>query len=91
MASEGRKFDEKKNFSNDPRMCSEALGVALSVAKHLGTVLTSLDSIWDNLKKIEKMKFFQLFEAVFLYFYMDLSGFWAVPKFKIDFFSKKSF
>ena len=58
MASEGRKFDEKKKFSNDPRMCSEALGVALSVSKHLGTVLTSLDSIWDNLKKIEKMKFF---------------------------------
>ena len=58
MASGGRKFDEKKFFSNDPIMCSEALGVALGVAKHLGTVLTSLDSIWDNLKKIEKMKFF---------------------------------
>ena len=58
MASEGRKFDEKKTFSNDPRICSEAFGVALSVTKHLGAVLTSLDSIWDNLKKIEKMKFF---------------------------------
>ena len=54
MASGGRKFDEKKIFSNDPIMCSEALGVALGVTKHLGTVLTSLDSIWDNLKKIEK-------------------------------------
>ena len=39
-------------------MCLEALGVVLSVAKHLKTVLTSFDSIWDNLKKIEKMKFF---------------------------------
>ena len=48
----------RKNFSNDPRMCSETLGVALGIAKHLATVLTSLDSIWDNLKKIEKMKFF---------------------------------
>ena len=57
MASDDRKFDEKK-FSNDPRICSEALGVALSVTKHLGTVLTSLGSTWDNLKKIEKMKFF---------------------------------
>ena len=45
-------------FSNDLRMCSDSSGFALSVTKHLGTVLTSLDSIWDNLKKIEKMKFF---------------------------------
>ena len=60
MVSEGREFDEKK-FSNDPRICSEALGVALSVAKHLGTVLTFLDSIWDNLKKIEKNVFFSTF------------------------------
>ena len=58
MLSEGGKFDEKKFFSNDPRMCSEALGVALGVANHLGTILTSLDSYLDNLKKIEKMKFF---------------------------------
>ena len=58
MLFEGRKFDEKNFFSNDPRMCSEAVGVALSVAKHLGTVLTSLDITWDNLKKSEKMKFF---------------------------------
>ena len=42
MASEGRKFDLKKLFSNHPRMCPEALGVALSVAKHLGTILTSV-------------------------------------------------
>ena len=61
MLSEGRKFDEKQNFSHDPRMCSEALGGALSVAKHLGTVLTSLDSIWDNLKKIEKNEVFSTF------------------------------
>ena len=37
-ASEGRKFDLNQLFLNDPSMCSEALGVALSVAKHLGTI-----------------------------------------------------
>ena len=58
MASDGRKVDEKQKFSNGPRMCSEALGIALSVLKHIGKVLTSLDSICNNLKKIEKMKFF---------------------------------
>ena len=45
-------------FSNDPSMCPEALGVALRVAKHLGTILTSLETVWDNLKKIEKNRFF---------------------------------
>ena len=35
-------------------MCPEALRVALRVAKHLGTILTSLETVWDNLKKIEK-------------------------------------
>ena len=39
-------------------MCPEALGVALRVAKHLGTILTSLETVWDNLKKIEKNRFF---------------------------------
>ena len=58
MASEGPKFDLKKLLSNDPRMCPEALGVALSVAKHLGTILTSLDSVWSNFEKIEKNQFF---------------------------------
>ena len=72
-------------------MCLETFGVALSVTYHIGTVLTSLDNIWDNLKKIEKNDFFQFFEAIFLYFYMDLNGFLAVSDFKIDFFSKKSF
>ena len=63
MASEGRKFDLKKLFSNDPRMCPEALGVALRVAKHLGTILTSLETAWDNLKKIEKNRFFSIFSS----------------------------
>ena len=31
------------------------------------------------------MIFSNFFEAVFLYFYMDLSEFWAVPEFRIDF------
>ena len=39
-------------------MYPEALGVALRVAKHLGTILTSLETVWDNLKKIEKNRFF---------------------------------
>ena len=39
-------------------MCPEALGVALRVAKHLRTILTSLETVWDNLKKIEKNRFF---------------------------------
>ena len=39
-------------------MYPEALGVALRVAKHLGTILTSLETAWDNLKKIEKNRFF---------------------------------
>ena len=58
MAAEGRKVDLKIFFSNDPSMCPEALGVALRVAKHLGTILTSLETVWDNLKKIEKNRFF---------------------------------
>ena len=37
-------------------MCSEVLRVALNVTMQIGTVLTSLDSMWDNLKKIERMK-----------------------------------
>ena len=43
--------------------------------------------IWHRPKSAQ----LYVFEAIFLYFYMYLSGFWAVPKFKIDFFSKKSF
>ena len=39
-------------------MYPEALGVALRVAKHSGTILTSSDTVWDNLKKIEKNRFF---------------------------------
>jgi len=52
-------------------MCSGALGIALSVAKHLATVLTSLGSTWDNLKKIEEKKndfffnFLKLFSFTF--------------------------
>ena len=45
-------------FQNDSSMYPEALGVALRVAKHLGTILTSLETVWDNLKKIEKHRFF---------------------------------
>ena len=58
MASEGRKFDLKKKFLNGPMMYPEALGVALRVAKHSGTILASLETVWDNLKKIEKNRFF---------------------------------
>ena len=47
-----------KFFSNDPSMWTEAWVVALRVAKHLGTILTSLETVWDNLKKIEKNRFF---------------------------------
>ena len=35
-----------------------SFGGCFECAKHLGTILTSLDSTWDSLKKIEKMKFF---------------------------------
>ena len=77
MASKVRKFD-LKFFSNDPRICPEAFGVALRVAKHLGTILTSLETAWDNLKKIEKKSiFFQFSQANFLNFCMVLSVFWA--------------
>ena len=43
------------------------------------------------LREIEKNDFFPFVEDVFLYFYMDLNGFWAVLEFKIDFYSNKSF
>ena len=62
LASDGREFDLKKK-SNDPRICPEALGVTLRVAKHLETILASPETIWDNFKKIEKNRFFQFFQA----------------------------
>ena len=70
MASEGRKFDLNFFFfSNGPRMCPEALGVALRVAKHLGTILTSLETVWDNLKQIEKIVFFNFLKLISLTFH----------------------
>ena len=56
--------------------------------KRFNIIRQHLGEFEENRKKND---FFQFFEAVFLYFYMDLSGFWAVPEFKIDFFRKKLF
>ena len=73
MAAEGRKFDLKKIVSNDPRMCPQVLGGALSVAKHPGTILTSLNNVCNNFVKIEKkMIFFQFFQSHFW-----ITGLWS--------------
>ena len=56
MASGGRKFDEKKVFSNGPKMCPEALGDTLGVARQPRSILTTSDVIWSIFEKIEKKK-----------------------------------
>ena len=61
MASGGRKFDEKKVFSNGPRMCPEALGDTLGVARQPRSILTTSDVIWSIFEKIEKNEFFAIF------------------------------
>ena len=50
----------------------------------------SLETVWDNFKKIEKNRFFQFFQANFLSFCMVLSGFWATSEKKVNFFNEKS-
>ena len=77
MASGGRKFDEKKVFSNGLRMCPEALGDTLGVARQPRSILTTSDVIWSIFEKIEKILFCSFFQAKFLSFCMVLSGFWG--------------
>ena len=68
-------------FSNDLRMCAEALRVVLSVTKHIWTILTSLDSVWSYFEKFEKMIFFNFFKLIsssFACFWVDFG--WHLSK-----------
>ena len=43
----------------------------MRVANHLRTILASLEIVWDNYRKIEKIDFFKLISLAFAWFRVD--------------------